>query len=118
MKQSILALAACSASLLIAVPAPAQEVQYWGVWQGTDRGLIRLQDRYDTVGKGDEIPGLGTVEDITPEVLVVRRSLTAAERHGLAGQGRVVPDVQTRRIPNLATRVAPPLTHDAPAPSR
>jgi hypothetical protein len=117
-KQSILPLAAFSASLLTASPAPAQEVQYWGVWQGTDRGLIRFQDRYDTLGKGDEIPGLGTVEDVTPEVLVLRRALTAAERDGLAGQGRVVPDVQTRRIPNLASRVAPPLTHDAPAPSR
>jgi hypothetical protein len=117
-KQNILLLAAFSASLLTAAPAPAHEVQYWGLWQGTERGLIRFQDHYDTVGKGDEIPGLGTVEDVTNEALVVRRALTAEERHGLAGQGRVVPDVQTRRIPNLANRVAPPLAPDAPAPSQ
>ena len=118
MKRNILVLAGFGASLLTAAPSSAQEVQYWGLWQSTERGLIRLQDRYYTVGKGDEIPGLGNVEEVTAEQLIVRRPLTAAEQQGLAAQGRVVPDVETRRIPNLGNRVAPPLTRDAPAPAR
>jgi hypothetical protein len=107
-----------AASLLTAAAAPAPEVQYWGLWSGTERGLIRLQDQYYTVGKGNEIPGLGRVEDVTPETLVVRRALTDAEQQGLAGQGRVIPDVETRRIPNLTNQVAPPLTPGANPPSR
>jgi hypothetical protein len=116
MKQTMLVLAALAGSLLAAAPSIGQEVRYWGLWQGTERGLIQLQGQYYTVGQGDEIPGLGSVQEVTAESLAVRRSLTAAEQRGLAEQGRVVPDVETRHIPNLTNRIAPPLTQGVPRP--
>lgn len=117
MKRNVLA-SAFIVSSLTATPALAQEVQYWGLWQSTERGLIRFQDEYYTVGKGDEIPGLGNVQQVTAEMLVVRRTLTGAEQQGLTEQGRVVPDVETRRIPNLANRLGPPLVRGIPGPWR
>jgi hypothetical protein len=118
MKRNVLVSAAFVALSLTAAPAPAQEVQYWGLWQSTERGLIRLQDEYYTVGKGDEIPGFGTVQQATDDMLTVRRTLTEAERQRLAEQGRVAPDTETRRIPNLTNRVGPPLMRGTPGPWR
>ena len=118
MKPNTVMLAVLAASLLTATPTLAQEVQYWGLSRSTERGLVRLRDGYHTVGKGDEIPGLGKVEEVTAEMLVVRRTLTAAERQSLAAQGRVVPDVETRRLPNLANRVTPPLSGGTPTAPR
>ena len=118
MIRNLLALATLVTSLVTAASAAAQEVQYWGPWPGTERGLIRFQDQYYTVGTGDDIPGVGTVQRVTSETLVVRRMLTEGERHGLAEQGRVVPEAETRRIPNLANRVRPPLMRGVPGPLR
>src|SRR5262249_46245598 len=74
-KQIMLVVAAVGAALLTAVATLAQtsdpEIQYWGLWQGSDRGVIRLQDQYYTIGKGDQIPGVGTVQDFTNEALIV-----------------------------------------------
>ncbi|HXJ80191.1 MAG TPA: hypothetical protein VMS64_16100 [Candidatus Methylomirabilis sp.] len=113
MKRNILAMAGL-VSLLTAAPTSAQELQYWGLWQSPGRGLIRLQGQYYTIDKGDEIPGFGKVEDVTPEMLIVRRTLTAEEKDDLETQGRIAPDVQTRRVPNMGSRVAPPLIPNTP----
>jgi hypothetical protein len=118
MKRSVLVLAAFVASSLTAAPASAQEVQYWGLWGTTERGLIHLQGQYYTIGKGDEITGLGTVQEVTAEMLVVERALTGAEQQGLTEQGRLVPDVEVRRIPNLGNRLAVPMMRGTPGPWR
>jgi hypothetical protein len=111
MKRSVLVLAAFVASSLTAAPAPAQEVQYWGLWGTTARGLIYLQGQYYTIGKGDEIGGLGSVQEVTADTLIVERALTGVEQQALTKQGRVVPDVEIRRIPNVGNRLAIPLKH-------
>jgi hypothetical protein len=118
MKRNVLAVVAFVALSLTPAPAPAQEVQYWGLWQSTERGLIRFQGEYYTVGKGDEIPGFGNVQQVTDDMLIVRRTLTEPDRQGLAEQGRVVPDTETRRIPSLTNRVDPPLMRGTPGPWR
>ena len=117
-RKQLLVVAGFLSSSITTAPAAALEVQYWGLWQNTERGLIRLQGEYYTIGKGDEIPGLGSVEQVSADMLVVERPLTSAERQGLAEQGRVVPDVEIRRIPNLANRVGSPLGRGIPGPWR
>ena len=122
MKRNMLVVAAVGASLLTAVATLAQTsdpaIQYWGLWQGSDRGVIRLQDQYYTIGKGDQIPGVGTVQDFTNEALIVERLFTPQEKEDMEAKGQKPIDGQIRRIPNLGSRLGPSLLRPIPAPTR
>jgi hypothetical protein len=107
MTRHMLILAGLVAGLLAAVPTPAQEIHYLGRMQGEQRGLIQLHGRHFTVAEGDEIPGMGTVHEVTDDTLVVRRTLTEEDKERLRAGGHAVYDVEEQHIGNLLRRLAP-----------
>ena len=103
-RMRLLTLAAVA--LLAAPPLGAQELHYWGKVTGAEkRGWIERQGQHVDVGEGDEIPGVGIVQEVRDEVLVVRRTLTDDEKQRLRVQGLEVVDVKVSIVPNLWRRV-------------
>lgn len=99
---------AAAVLLLTSRPLEAQELRYWGQVTGAERrGWIERQGRYSEVSEGDEIPGLGTVQEVRDDVLVVARTLTDSEKQSLRDQGLEVVDVKVSLVPNLWRGVTP-----------
>src|SRR5688572_24894021 len=83
-----------------AEPPRAAPLRYWGAEpDGTGAGRLTYQGRHFRVRAGDEIPGWGRIHAVTPEALVVRRTLTESEKDSRAAAGALVVDVQDLRIP-------------------
>jgi hypothetical protein len=96
-----------------AAPEPVQGLRYWGrLPDDTARGRIQYDGRYYDVRAGDEIPGWGRVRAVTARALVVRRTLTEAEKEAREAQGLLATGVQDLRIPLAAGNLA-----SAPAPA-
>ncbi|HEV8640561.1 MAG TPA: hypothetical protein VGV13_05635 [Methylomirabilota bacterium] len=99
-------LTVAATALLAAPPLGAQELHYWGQVTGVERrGWIERQGQHADVGEGDEIPGVGVVQEVRDDVLVVRRTLTDDEKQRLRVQGQEVVDVKVSIVPNLWRRV-------------
>jgi hypothetical protein len=95
-----------------AAPEPGPGLRYWGrLSDDTNRGRIQYKGQYYNVREGDEIPGWGRVKAVTARSLVVRRTLTEAEKQAREARGLLAIDVQDVRIQlgagNLASAPAP-----------
>lgn len=108
-------MAMAMAALMLGAPGatPSDKVSYWGkVPDGTNRGRVQYKGQSYSVRVGDEIPGLGKVKAVSEGILVVRRTLTEAEKQAREAAGLLVVDAQDLRIPNavrtLTSGEAPP----------
>jgi hypothetical protein len=92
------------ATLVLLLGAPsAQRPSYRGLLpDGTSRGRVEYRGKSFDVRAGDSIPGWGTVRAVTEGYLVVRRTLSDAEKQARAAAGLLVVDVQDVRIPKGA----------------
>jgi hypothetical protein len=112
------ALLAVTLSMLMGVGGrePAPSLRYWGALaDGTNRARIQLRGQFADVRVGDRIPGWGTVRAVKPRELVVRRTLTEAEKQAREAEGLLAVDVLDMRIPLAVGQVASPA---APAQER
>ena len=105
-------------ALMLGAPGatPSDKLSYRGkLPDGTDRGRVQYKGQSYSVRTGDEIPGLGRVKAVTEAFLVVRRTLTDAEKQAREAAGLLAVDAQDLRIPNAARTLASAKT---PPPQR
>lgn len=108
MIRNMLILAGLVAGFLAAAPASGHEIHYLGRIQGPEeRGLIKLNGQHFSVGEGDEIPGMGTVHEVTDDTLIVRRPLTGEEKERLRAEGHAVFDMEEQHFGNIQRRLVP-----------
>jgi hypothetical protein len=110
-----LAMLAVTFSLLLGAPVgePAPSLRYLGkLPDGSGRARILYGERHADVRAGARIPGWGVVRAVNARELVVRRTLTDAEKQAREAEGLPAADVLDMRIPlavgNLAAPVAEP----------
>ena len=89
-----------AAALLVASPASADPLRYWGKDPGMPGGWIDLGEAGSfAVEAGTEIPGWGRVKAVTESHLVLERPLTGAEKLALREQDLLVYDVLEIHVP-------------------
>jgi len=92
--------------LLVSVSlANGQDVQYLGKIADREAGIVRLSGQDYEVSEGSEIPGVGTVKQITDTHLILRQALSEQEKEELVVQGAAVYDVLEIHIPLQNLRV-------------
>ena len=104
-------LLAVTFSLLMGGPPAGGDatLRYWGrLADGTGRGRVQYRGALAEVRAGDRIPGWGTVRAVTGKYLVLRRTLTEAEKEDRAAAGLPAVDALDMRIPLAAGNVAVP----------
>ena len=103
MRRTMLILALLAGSAAVAGPTPAPDILYLGKVQGQEaQGLIRFEGRDQAVAEGDEIPGVGTVDKVMDDVLIVVRRLSEEEKQRVRSEGGAVHDVEERHIVNVS----------------
>jgi hypothetical protein len=85
----------------------AQEIEYLGKYSDRDVGLIRMENIDYEVFPGVEIPGWGTVQQITDSFLVVDILLSEVDKEILRLQEAVVYDKIQLHIPTRRIGIAP-----------
>ena|SRR5215831_19205549 len=103
MRRIMLVVALLAGSASVAGPTPAADILYLGKVPGQEaQGLIRFEGQDHAVAKGDEIPGIGTVDKVMDDVLVVVRRLSEEEKQRVSSEGGAVHDVEERHIVNVS----------------
>lgn len=91
-------------------PEVATSLRYWGkLADGTNRARVEYRGRPAIVRVGDRIPGWGTVRAVNERELVVRRTLTEADKQARGAQGLLAADVLDLRVPLVVGNVASPV---------
>src|ERR687892_1004857 len=89
-------------SVLLASPAMATDLIYWGLQQeGSDSGVIELGGQLHAVRLGDVIPSWGTVHAVDASRIVVTRPVTPEEQDKLRSEGNAVIDAEYIHILNI-----------------
>ena len=89
-------------SVLLASPAMATDLIYWGLQQeGSDSGVIELGGQLHAVRVGDVIPNWGTVHEVSAGKIVVMRPVSPEEQHRLRGEGKAVIEAEVMHIVNI-----------------
>jgi hypothetical protein len=111
------ALLAVTFSLLMGTSTrePVPSFRYLGrLADGTNRARVQYRGQLVDVRAGDRIPGWGTVQAVNERELVVRRTLTEAEKQAREAEGLLAADVLDMRIPLAVGNVARPVPPPAP----
>jgi hypothetical protein len=97
---------------LLAAPGGSRgagPVRYLGVARdGSAVARVEVHGRVYRLRAGDAIPGLGRVQAVTDQALVVQRVLGEAEKQARAASGTLAPDVLELRVPLMAPELAAP----------
>jgi hypothetical protein len=88
-------------------PVGAQEIEYWGRYSDREAGLTRITNTEYEVSPGVELPGGGTVVQITDAFLVVDIQLSEVDKETLRLQGAAVYDNLQLHIPNRWAGIVP-----------
>jgi hypothetical protein len=107
MKKTAITIIYLSLLFLFTQQINAQVIEYWGKFRDRDAGLIRMENIDYEISPGVELPGSGTVRQITDFFLVVDIQLTEVDKEHLRLEGAAVYDKIQIYIPNRLFGVVP-----------